>query len=759
MTVWIALLVMDVQDRQISSNFQRDSDKIARDTSVRLQTYFDILLGIKGLYAINGEVDRAQLARFIAELKLKRRYPGFQAIQFVRRVPAAQLEAFADSVRADASVAPGGYPQFRVHPAQAAEEHYVIAFSDPMDGNESAFGLDLAALPAHLRALEQGRDSGEIVATGRVALVQDASGQAGFVARVPIYAKDLPLDTPAQRRAALTGFVAIVFRVKHLMAEVVDGRILADLGLRIADRGHRGDAIGPAAPLYDSAAAAGAAGRGAALPLLTTRANIDVGQRRWELTFTGYDGKRYGRKRGVIALIGAAGLLISGLIAALMRTAQRRRALAGQLRVTLDEQRAIQDSAIVGIGLFRAGVILHCNRGLEEMMGYGPGELNGLPSSALLPRAALAQADPFSCDASGQRLRSELQLVCKDGAPLWCMSNGRALDAADAAKGCIWVIHDVSDRKRAEAALQDARHGLEHSLAELEQQTAKVEDARHDMTQVLATLRQAQTNLITSEKMASLGSLVAGIAHELNTPIGNSLLTATALQEIVEEFERGFAAGGVKRSTLLAYLADCRQACSIMTASLARAAELITSFKQVAVDQTSDRRRPFALDDVLHDTLATYAAQLRRANVQVRLEAPRGLRFVSYPGSVGQVLANLLNNALLHAFEGRAGGLITISARAVDGARVALVFSDDGVGMAPKTLHQVFDPFFSTKMGQGGSGLGMNIVYNIVTGMLRGEIAIDSAPGSGTRITLTLPTSVPEPGPDASEDLLLLQRA
>jgi signal transduction histidine kinase len=260
---------------------------------------------------------------------------------------------------------------------------------------------------------------------------------------------------------------------------------------------------------------------------------------------------------------------------------------------------------------------------------------------------------------------------------------------------------------------------------------------------VLQTLKQAQANLITSEKLASLGALVAGIAHELNTPIGNSLLTATALADMVNEFEKKYADGGIKRSALEAHLADTRLACGIMASSLRRAADLITSFKQVSVDQTSDQRRRFELAEVVRDTAATYAAQLRRANCQIEVDIPPLLVLDSYPGGLGQVLSNLINNALMHAFEKRSAAKIVISAREIEQGQIMLNFSDDGVGMTPKTLHQVFDPFFTTKMGHGGSGLGMNIVYNVVTGMLGGSIGIASTPGTGTSVTIMMPKNAP----------------
>jgi signal transduction histidine kinase len=351
----------------------------------------------------------------------------------------------------------------------------------------------------------------------------------------------------------------------------------------------------------------------------------------------------------------------------------------------------------------------------------------------------------------------ELELVRKDGSAIWCLINGKALNKGGLDKGGVWVVQDITDRKSTEAALVDARYGLEHSLAELEQQKKSVLAAQNDLATVLATLKQAQTNLITSEKMASLGSLVAGIAHELNTPIGNSLLTATALADMVSEFERNYEAGGVKRSALEAHLADTRMACGIMANSLRRAADLITSFKQVAVDQTSDKRRGFDLCEVMKDTLATFAAQLRRANCEARVDAPPSLAMDSYPGSLGQVLSNLLNNALLHAFEGRNSGNIVITAREAEGDSVLIVFSDDGVGMPPKVLHQVFDPFFTTKMGQGGSGLGMNIVYNIVTNMLGGSIDVMSSPEHGTSITIKVPRTAPNRDTEHEEMSMLLK--
>ncbi len=754
LTGWTCVMVMDAQQASSRSRFQRDTEKVASDTNVRLQTYFDMLLSIKGTFAINDRLGRNEFVRFVNELNLKERYPGFQAIQFVRYVPADRLASFEAAVKGDTSLEPGGYPGFDIHPKIDRPDHYIIEYTEPMKGNENAFGLDLAGLAPHREALELGRDTGRIVSTERIILVQDATGQPGFVARAPVFRRGMPTATVEQRRAALVGWVAIVFRVKNLMHEVIEPDLFKHMTFRIHDAGNvsAGASIPAAASniMFNTTSA-----RQTTIEGLTAERRLRVAQRQWIASFGALAGSRYSTDLTPALWIAAGGTVVSLLIALLLLASSRSRGLAAQLTRSLEEQRAFQDSASVGIALFDEGKIVRCNRGMEEMLGYDKGELVGNPVAVLTGNGH--GPGVFAADVATRRWQSELELLRKDGSAIWCMVSGKAFNQGQLSQGGVWAFQDVTDRKSTEAALVDARDGLQLSLGELARQKASVESAHSDLSSVLVTLKQAQTNLITSEKMASLGSLVAGIAHELNTPIGNSLLTATALDDMVLDFERKLAAGGVKRSALEVLLADTKQACNIMTSSLRRAADLITSFKQVAVDQTSDKRRRFDFGEVLHDTLATFAAQLRRMNCDVDVDCPKALILDSYPGSVGQVLSNLINNALLHAFEGRAMGKLRITVRETPDDQVLLVFSDDGVGMPPKVLHQVFDPFFTTKMGQGGSGLGMNIVYNIVTGMLGGSIDIESSTTHGTSITIKIPRLAPQlEGADPELNALLM---
>jgi signal transduction histidine kinase len=239
-----------------------------------------------------------------------------------------------------------------------------------------------------------------------------------------------------------------------------------------------------------------------------------------------------------------------------------------------------------------------------------------------------------------------------------------------------------------------------------------------------------------------LGSLVAGVAHELNTPVGNSLTVASTMQEHVKAFTSDLEKG-ITRSGLNTFLTKVSEGSDILMHSLQRAAELIASFKQVAVDQASVNRRVFQLDAAVAEILLTLGPSIRKAQHAVHSTVPAGITMDSYPGPLAQILTNLIGNALLHAFDGRENGVVSLNVRRLDDTRVELTVSDNGSGIPTANLARVFDPFFTTKFGQGGSGLGLNIVYNLVTDMMGGDLKVDSPPGQGARFTITLPLVAP----------------
>lgn len=331
LTVWSCMQVLDAQRAAIRATFARDTEKIASDANVRLQIYFDMLLSVKGTFAVNENMSRRQFVLFVRELNLSQRYPGFQAIQFVRVVPSGALEQFTAAVRADTSLDPAGYPLFEVHPRVSRGEHYVIEYSEPMAGNEIAFGLDLAGLAPHKAALELGRDTGKVVSTERITLVQDKTGEPGFVARSPVYRQGMPLTTVAQRRAALAGWVAIVFKVNHLMREVIDESLMEQLAVHIHDAGNVSDGASMPAGMGNTMFERSGSGL-TTVTGLSSQKRLRVAQRQWVARFDALSGPRYSSDPSVVTWIAACGVLISALIAALMIANERARRLAVQVR-------------------------------------------------------------------------------------------------------------------------------------------------------------------------------------------------------------------------------------------------------------------------------------------------------------------------------------------------------------------------------------------------------------------------------------------
>jgi signal transduction histidine kinase len=271
----------------------------------------------------------------------------------------------------------------------------------------------------------------------------------------------------------------------------------------------------------------------------------------------------------------------------------------------------------------------------------------------------------------------------------------------------------------------------------------RVQERTAELSISIEKLKQTQLELVQREKMAALGSLVAGVAHELNTPIGNSLLTSTTLAYQTKVLISGLQTG-LRRSELDSYADNALEATRILESNLAKAAELIGSFKQVAIDQTTETLREFSLPEMIGDIVLTLGPVIRKTRHQVAIEVPQDVRMQSYAGPLGQVLTNLINNALIHGWEDDSQGLIIVKAEIQKPGWVHLAVQDNGRGIAPENLARVFDPFFTTRLGQGGSGLGLNIVYNIVSQKLGGNIRVESSLGHGARFILELPLRAPQ---------------
>ena len=297
----------------------------------------------------------------------------------------------------------------------------------------------------------------------------------------------------------------------------------------------------------------------------------------------------------------------------------------------------------------------------------------------------------------------------------------------------LWSLVDITELRHIQAHIEDLNQSLE----------ARVTERTAELTAALEALHHTQEELVRSEKLAALGSLVAGIAHELNTPIGNSVTIATTLAANAVEIGAQHAAGRLRRRDFDEHLEVTREATGLLVRSLSRAEELVRSFKQVALDQSSEQRRRFELGGFLHEMAITLSPMVKNSPYVLEITPIEALEMDSYPGALGQIFTNLLSNALLHAFDGRRHGHIRVTPRQTAPGWVEIRFDDDGNGIPAANLPRIFDPFFTTRLGKGGSGLGLHIVYNLATRILGGRVEVDSAPGRGSSFVLTLPCTAP----------------
>ncbi len=301
--------------------------------------------------------------------------------------------------------------------------------------------------------------------------------------------------------------------------------------------------------------------------------------------------------------------------------------------------------------------------------------------------------------------------------------------------------------------IEDQEHEVALRTRELVQAAVELRAAKEQAEQALADVRTAQHQLVEAEKMAALGSLVAGIAHEVNTPVGTALTAASLLQDKTHEFAAQFAGGALKKAELALYLDLTAEATGHIITNIRRAADLVRSFKQVAVDQSSASRRCFDLARSLAELLISLRPRLNKTSIRVDLDCAPDLTMDGFPGALSQIITNLVLNSLTHAYEPGQSGHIIITGRADGPDRVDLSYQDDGAGIPSTTLPRIFDPFFTTKRECGGTGLGLHIVFNNVTQILGGTITATSTEGQGTRFHLVFPRISPAARDDARREV------
>ena len=442
--------------------------------------------------------------------------------------------------------------------------------------------------------------------------------------------------------------------------------------------------------------------------------------------------------------------------------------------------RAVMDSVPGMLYLYDGdGKLIRWNKRHETMTGYSDAEIRGMHLMDWF-RGDLAVQGAVVKEAAkamqGKATEFRVNLRRKDGSPLtmFFTAVGLTIDDQPYITG---VGMDITRLTETENALKEANETLERRVEErtqelnalnqeltamneemtamndelaamnesllfandrLQKEVAERQRAEKDLTEALETQKNMQEYLIQSEKMQALGGLVAGVAHEINTPVGVGVTAASHLKQITEQFLELCSNGAPRRKDMTDYLEDMSEAADILLKNLERASQLIKSFKQVSVDQASETRRKFNVRQYLAEILLSMNPRLKKTRIEVMVDCGEELEIDGYPGAFSQIITNLVMNSLIHAFEPDTAGMIRIVATAAE-QNVQIVFADNGRGIAAEHLPKIFDPFFTTKRGCGGTGLGLSVIYNIVVQKFGGTIVCDSQPGSGTVFTIQFP--------------------
>lgn len=395
--------------------------------------------------------------------------------------------------------------------------------------------------------------------------------------------------------------------------------------------------------------------------------------------------------------------------------------------------RVILESSPVGISILTLNTWqrLYTNPQYDRLFGFASS------AEACASHTTESFCDPEDLNRIFQELQQTGQVVSYEshrrranGETWWCLLDARPIDYAGHQAAIAWH-YDVTRRREAENEIREAKERAEKALAEL---------------------REAQESLIQAEKMASLGGLVAGVAHEINTPIGTTLTAASLLHDETRHIRRLQGDGNLKRKDFERYLELAGETSERIQANCIRAAELIQSFKQVAVDQTSEERRRFVLADYIQEVLISLGPRLRRTALKVEVDGPPELDVDGYPGLLAQVITNFIMNSIMHGYQECQPGTVRFTFRLLPPDDVELIYRDDGRGISPENLSRIFDPFFTTNRGGGGTGLGLNIVYNIVQQKLKGAIRAESQPGQGAAFILRFPRTLTPDAPPKPEN-------
>jgi PAS domain S-box-containing protein len=418
---------------------------------------------------------------------------------------------------------------------------------------------------------------------------------------------------------------------------------------------------------------------------------------------------------------------------------------------------------IIGIIRLEDGCYIDVNEAFTRILGYTREEIVG---NSTLEIGLWQNEEDYNAvydvmREKGYLYNRETTWLTKSGEPRTGMHSGEVI-SLNGEKTIIYIWHDLTEILRTRSELEQSRDNLEqkvtertlelfaanqeltainvtlnHTNNELQKEISERRRMESELPRTLNSLNAAQLQLLQSEKLASLGNLVAGVAHEINTPVGVGITAASYLQQEIDNII-SLIDNDEPHPDLVRRFETLKESSNIVLKNLVRAGNLISSFKQVSIDQSSDTSRTFKVKEYLEEIILSLHHDLKKTKHLIRLECDAALILNSYPGSWAQILTNLIMNFLIHAYGADDAGTIRISVRQ-EGDVILLMYSDDGCGIDFEIQPKIFDPFFTTKRNQGGTGLGLSIVYSIVTQRLNGTITCESSPKEGTAFIIRLP--------------------